>query len=305
MTQQLREREQFLKQEAEMEKKHANMVESYNQLLMELIDRSEEEVLVTSVDGEEILYHNQKKDHNVRDLEIYKVCLEFAKKCSDSYMNQADSYEWVWETECSDHRFYRIITGYMEWQGEMAYTHIIRETTAEKEKEERLEAEAHHDTLTEIGNRSFFQEKMYELLETGENLIFCYCDLDHLKYVNDTFGHLEGDNYIRSFVETIKQYLKPGDVFARIGGDEFCIILRGCRKKAAEEKMYRIQNIFSKNATKEYPRSFSCGVLEVPQGHSKLSVNDIVHQADSIMYAQKKKHKEQYQRELAFNEKGK
>lgn len=305
MTQQLQEREQFLKQEAEMEKTHANMVESYNQLLIELIDRSEEEVLVTSVDGEEILYHNQKKDHNVRDLEIYKICLEFAKKGSDSYMNQSDSYEWVWETECSNHRFYRIITGYMEWQGEMAYTHIIRETTAEKEKEERLEAEAHHDTLTEIGNRYFFQEKMDELLKTGENLVFCYCDLDHLKYVNDTFGHLEGDNYIRSFVETIKQYLKPGDVFARIGGDEFCIILRGCRKKAAEEKMYGIQNIFSKNAIKEYPQSFSCGVLEVPQGHSKLLVNDIIHQADSIMYAQKKKHKEQYQRELAFNEKEK
>lgn len=50
--------------------------------------------------------------------------------------------------------------------------------------------------------------------------------------------------------------------------------------------------ILNKSATKEYLRSFSCGILEVPQGHSKILINDIVQQSDSIMYEQKKKHKE-------------
>lgn len=67
-------------------------------------------------------------------------------------------------------------------------------------------------------------------------MVFCYCDLDHLKYVNDRYGHLEGDRYICRFVETVKSCICENDLFARVGGDEFCIILRKCPKEMAERK---------------------------------------------------------------------
>ena len=72
MTEQLREREKSLKLIAEQEKKHAEMAESYSQLLMELIARSEEEILVISLDGQSLLYSNRRSEDEVRNWDVYK-----------------------------------------------------------------------------------------------------------------------------------------------------------------------------------------------------------------------------------------
>lgn len=294
MTQQLQEREESLKREAAVEKMHATMMESYNQLLIELIDRSEEEILVTRVEQPEILYHNSGDIPSTPKL--YEKCLAFSPKDKQKQTYHA-SYEWVWETECDDH-FYHIITGYMEWQGQRAYAHIIREITSERVREERLRTEANQDTLTEIGNRLFFYRKMEEYLATGDSLILCYCDLDHLKYVNDEFGHAEGDCYIQSFVDLIKHHIRSDDVFARIGGDEFCIILKSCPREMAEKKMQTVQQIFADDPSRNYPASFSYGLIEISQGHDSVEISEIMQQADSIMYEQKRIHKQKYTAEL-------
>lgn len=294
MTHQLREREESLKQEAEVEKMHANMLESYNQLLIELIDRSDEEILVTRVAQPDILYHNTGTVSGTP--ELYAKCLAFSPKDKQQQAHHA-SYEWVWETECDNH-FYRIVTGYMEWQGQRAYAHIIREITNERVREQQLQTEANQDALTEIGNRLFFSRKMEECLASGEHLILCYCDLDHLKYVNDKFGHAEGDRYLQSFVDLIKRHIRSDDVFARIGGDEFCIILRNCPRNMAEKKMQTVQQAFADAPSRPYPASFSCGIIEVMHNHEPIEVSDIIQQADHIMYEQKRIHKQNYTTEL-------
>lgn len=115
MTQQLKERELKLKQEAEREKIHAGMVETYNQLLVEMIDRSEEEIFVTSADGRRILYCKKRNDRSIDRNEVYQMCIRFAQKHRSE--ESRDSFEWIWEAEDSRHHFYRIITGYMQWQG--------------------------------------------------------------------------------------------------------------------------------------------------------------------------------------------
>lgn len=156
---------------------------------------------------------------------------------------------------------------------------------------QELEIEANQDALTQIGNRHFFEEKMEELLKENESMIICYCDLDHLKYVNDKYGHTEGDWYIRYFVETVKNHIRSRDIFARIGGDEFCIILRKCPIMTAVKKIQHMQNVFSSDTTREYPKSFSCGIIEVPEKHDKIQVMEMLKQADAMMYKQKKEHK--------------
>lgn len=296
MTKQLREREMILERKAEAEKRHAEMAESYNQLLMELIARSEEEILVTSLDGQEVFYCNRAVD--VKKRGIYRICMEQTARIADGEHGQLESYEWDWEAEDSEDRFYRITTGMMKWQGRKAYTHIIQEVTETRRREEQLKVDAHHDKLTGGGNRFFFQEKADELLATGERLIFCYCDLDHLKYVNDTFGHSEGDWYIRHFAETVQDYIRKGDVFARIGGDEFCIILRNCPVSIARDKVHRVQHEFSSDCGKPYAMSFSCGIVEVPKAHEETSSETILEEADRIMYQQKREHKKIYQEEM-------
>lgn len=160
-----------------------------------------------------------------------------------------------------------------------------------------LMAEVHTDTLTQAGNRFFFLEKAEELLETERALIFCYCDLDHLKYVNDNYGHSEGDWYLQHFVSTVKKYICKKDIFARIGGDEFCIILEDCTKQEAEELIGQIQSAFSQEKTKDYINSFSCGIVEIKSSHGKMSLDQIMEEADRTMYKQKREHKKLYQHE--------
>ncbi len=162
-----------------------------------------------------------------------------------------------------------------------------------------LMAEAHMDTLTKIGNLFFFQEKAEELLKTGEALAFCYCDLDHLKYVNDNYGHGEGDWYLRYFVNTVKSHIREKDIFARIGGDEFCMILLDCTKKDAEERILGMQNEFARETTRSYIKSFSCGIVEIVKDHEVMSLEQVMEKADSVMYQQKRAHKKVYEKELS------
>ncbi len=186
------------------------------------------------------------------------------------------------------------MTGLMEWQGQKAYAHIIQDITEKKQREQKLTAEAYHDSLTGIGNRYFLIEQMEKLLNSKRQLTFCYCDLDHLKYVNDTYGHLEGDWYICHFVHTMKKFIRKEDILARIGGDEFCLVLEGLPGTIARERLIDIQNAFDHTEEKPYPKGFSFGIIEIPANHDKLTVNDVIHQADYAMYQQKELHKQAY-----------
>lgn len=291
MTKQLREREQTLKEEALLEKRHAETVEKYNMLLLNLIKRSKEDILVTSIQEPKIFYSSNNNIQEIQNYELYRI---FLQKQADGSLTKAKSdsaLEWTWEAEDSAHHFYRVTTARMEWQGEPAYAHIILEVTEEKLEQGKLEQEAYYDTLTGIGNRYYFHKKVDELLQSGEGLVFCYCDLDHLKFVNDTYGHAEGDRYICHFVETVKAQIREQDVFARIGGDEFCVLLKGCPENVARAKVIRMQADFAAGNSDGYPKSFSFGIVQIPKGHGKVELDLVLQQADQAMYEQKKAHK--------------
>lgn len=166
-----------------------------------------------------------------------------------------------------------------------------------KETAELERTHANHDMLTGVGNRYFFQQKLEALINSQENMVFCYCDLDHLKEINDTYGHVEGDWYICHFTEIVKQSIRPDDIFARVGGDEFCLILCACTKKNADKKMRRIRKAFGERVDKPYPKSFSYGIVEIPGRHEGMKPEDLIRQADTAMYMQKKDHREQYRQQ--------
>lgn len=163
-----------------------------------------------------------------------------------------------------------------------------------KEEAERekclLEQQAHFDKLTQIGNRHYFYLKVDELLNTGEALTFCYCDLDHLKYINDTYGHTEGDEYLCSFVRIVKSLIREDDLFVRMGGDEFCMVFKNCAREVVDEKLKQMQEKFRVNGPVSYDRNFSYGVLQIPENHEKTDIEMIIQEVDCRMYEQKKKH---------------
>ncbi len=289
MTHLLQEREQTLKDEAQFQKEHASMVENYNQLLLNLIERSQEDILVTRIDEPIILYYSGNKIEKIQNYELYQIFLKKQKKGELLTPGSDPSQKWTWETEDSFHRFYRIMTSKMEWRGEQAYAHIILEITEEKREQDKLEMEAYSDRLTHIGNRRYFYKKMHELLQTDEAFSFCYCDLDHLKLINDTYGHKEGDWYISHFVKMTQKQIRVGDIFARIGGDEFCIVMKNCSAETAHERLAQILTDFATDTERPYPQSFSFGIVQLPKSHDGIHLDMILEDADRAMYKQKKK----------------
>ena len=297
MIRQLQEREQMLKDEARREKERARMEENYNHLLKALIRRSKGDILVTSVENPKILHISCNTIPEGKNLELFEIFLEKLKRhvltVPEEVKGTTESESHgsvVWEAEDSEHHFYRITTSRIFWEGERAYANIIFEITEEKLAQGDLEYKAYFDKLTKIGNRYYFYKKAEELLKTDQALMVCYFDLDHLKYINDTFGHKEGDVYLCAFVSVMKDLLKEGDIFARMGGDEFCMIIQSGQEKPVRDNLRWAQEKFSAGGHGMYDRNFSFGIVPVPKGHGNIDVEALLQQADGCMYRQKWQH---------------
>lgn len=160
--------------------------------------------------------------------------------------------------------------------------------TERKKVEERLEYLSTHDPLTGIYNRAFFEEEMRRL----ENPHFrpvsiIVCDVDDLKVINDTFGHGKGDKLLKAVADTIKLPFRSSDMVARIGGDEFVILLPLTSQAVAREACRRI-----KDSIENYNRNNSDLPLSVSMGVSTNTDPDIplvetFKEADSDMYNNK------------------
>lgn len=180
-----------------------------------------------------------------------------------------------------------------------------------REREEVLVGEALYDPLTHLGNRYYFDRRMDSLAEKNKEAAFCYCDLDGLKYVNDTFGHAEGDAYISDFAEILRKNTRGTDILARVGGDEFCVVFVDCNVASAEQRMSAIQRQFEESSGDRYDRCFSFGIAAIDtRQKSKDKEENIEEQvvgeqdinrrrgweaamelADEYMYKQKSLHK--------------
>lgn len=277
MTEQLKEREEHFKSEAELEKKHAETVNKYNQLLLELIRQSNDDVLITDIDQSTILYSSHNK---VRVEQENEILYYFYKNINNPC---------EWNMKDKDNRYYHIVTISMQWQDKPSFAHFIHDITQEKKEQDQLNKQAHMDALTQVGNRYYFQDEMHKLLDSKTSATLCYCDLDHLKYVNDNYGHDKGDTYICDFVEILKSNIREDDIIARLGGDEFCILFKNGSIDSINSKMELINEEFSKQAS-EYPQSFSFGTVYI-DGNKDTSLLKILQTADQRMYAQKRKHK--------------
>ncbi len=166
-----------------------------------------------------------------------------------------------------------------------------------REREEQLRAQAHFDAGTGIHNRHFFEAHMDRMLAEGISAALCYMDLDGLKFVNDNFGHKAGDIYISSFVAEIQNGFRSSDVFARVGGDEFCLIQPMATKEVASRKMRDLRHRFVMETERDYPAGFSYGVVEINGKSNTLTLEEILEMADAEMYRDKKR--KRVQRESA------
>ena len=163
----------------------------------------------------------------------------------------------------------------------------LQDITARKKAEEYLRYLGTHDVMTGLYNRAFFEETLQELeVKRNDPISVIIIDLNNLKPVNDVFGHHTGDKLIRRTAEVLIASVGKAYVTARIGGDEFSIIMPGTRLNEAEEMMERIQSLVVMN--NKYYRdpelSLSLGAAVSEPG---LSLEKVISNADNEMYQNK------------------
>lgn len=128
---------------------------------------------------------------------------------------------------------------------------VLRDITAEKGRALQLSFEASHDALTGLENRRAFLEQLEDALlgarAHDQHHVVGFLDLDHFKIVNDRFGHATGDRLLREIGTVMGRVVRGGDVLARIGGDEFALLLSNCRLDDARrvaEKIRRVVDVY-------------------------------------------------------------
>lgn len=107
---------------------------------------------------------------------------------------------------------------------------LIRDITARKAAEQQIEYQAYHDALTGLANRRLFQEHLSLALALAQRrtalVAVLFLDLDHFKVINDSLGHSVGDELLREVARRLKSAVREGDTVARVGGDEFTVVLQ-------------------------------------------------------------------------------
>jgi diguanylate cyclase (GGDEF)-like protein len=153
------------------------------------------------------------------------------------------------------------------------------------------------DGLTNIYNRSFFEERLRQEIEAAQkekkDLGLIMIDLDHFKQLNDTFGHVCGDDALRTVAKALKSSISPTDIPGRYGGDEFVIALPGRNPEAcamlAERIRFSVREAVARCAAEKKHASF---LFSVSMGVTNLSANDsfdeIVGRADKLLYTAKR-----------------
>ena len=193
-------------------------------------------------------------------------------------------------------RYFSVDSYRIGWRGHNAVAYVLNDISSERERLLQLEQRANNDALTGLSSRYHCMNILREWVEEKRRFCLCMVDLDNLKYVNDTYGHQEGDCYIIDAAACLVSY-GGGAQAGRIGGDEFVLLIPDLDRSAVHDRMevLRTELVNWRSADdRPYMRSFSYGAVGSDE-MGELNASDLLSVADERMYDFKRRHKTERQ----------
>jgi diguanylate cyclase (GGDEF)-like protein/PAS domain S-box-containing protein len=170
---------------------------------------------------------------------------------------------------------------------------IFHDVTEMRGLAREMSYQASHDALTGLVNRAEFERRLELALKSthgdGAGHVVCYLDLDRFKAVNDTCGHMVGDNLLREIAALLKEKVRDSDTVARVGGDEFAMLLSGCpldkARQIADDVVQAVGDYQFTWHDRVFDLGVSIGLVQVSQ--ESASAEAVLSAADSACYVAK------------------
>jgi diguanylate cyclase (GGDEF)-like protein len=193
------------------------------------------------------------------------------------------------------------ITLVRDLAGSPLYTmSIFRDVSQRQAVEDRLTHLATHDPLTGLPNRKLFNDRLQQTIARADRhkqpLAVLFIDMDDFKGINDTFGHAVGDHFLTELARRMAGVLRASDTLARMGGDEFAIILENAGQAEIEDILARLGSAIHQpfpSADRLARTSASIGISLFP--HNGRDPETLLAHADTAMYAAKNRGKNRTQ----------
>lgn len=172
----------------------------------------------------------------------------------------------------------------------------FRDVSREQALQQQIRYQAEHDQLTGLLNRYAFEQRLAALLQQPQAGALCYIDMDQFKQINDSCGHLAGDELLRRVASLLSTDLTDADVLARVGGDEFCLVLTGRDLAAVSahlQQLLRQIGVFRFDWQQQiFTIGASVGVVALDGYQGNLT--DLIKAADSGCYLAKHQGRNRY-----------
>jgi diguanylate cyclase (GGDEF)-like protein/PAS domain S-box-containing protein len=195
----------------------------------------------------------------------------------------------------------------IDYNGKNAFLSVVQDVTHRKKIEERIKYMAYFDKLTALPNRAMFHEQLMEQIEKAKSnhcsVGVMFIDLDRFKFINDSMGHFFGDLFLKKVAQRINRILDHQGTVYRLGGDEFCVLIKNADEEKATVLAQQIIEGFTNPfilENREFFTSPSIGISFYPKDGEDGDI--LIRRADMAMYNAKKQGGNIYRQYTAFLE---
>jgi diguanylate cyclase (GGDEF)-like protein len=282
MVKQLDARQQALEREIERGREKAFALEQMNNLMTNITYGIPQMIIVFSEDNTDVLFTNKSasdalgQDSTLKD-KLMRLTARYFENGGGGY-NTGLTYDNGTELRYLSTMFYLV-----QWSGQNARAMVLNDISDDVERVKALEQHAYQDTLTGLHNRFYGVQVLTRWIEESRCFSLCFADLDNLKYVNDTYGHAEGDIYIKNAACCLDS-ITDDCITCRLGGDEFMVLIPDSTEAEATERVELLcSQLAETNMQKPYFCRISYGIVEAKEDND-LSANLLLSLADERMY---------------------